>query len=50
MRMKLLGAKDVKGFDIQKHQELVSGFGASGKDEAADSRENQGETEQSSEP
>ena len=33
LRMKLMGTKDVKGFDMQKHQELVSGFVAKEEEE-----------------
>lgn len=32
MRMKLMGTKDVKGFDLVKHQEHVHGAMASAKD------------------
>jgi hypothetical protein len=41
--MKLLGAKDVKGFDLNKHQELVGGFT---KEEAKEGvvEEQEGET------
>ena len=34
LKMKLMGTKDVKGFDLQKHSELVSGFAKADEDKA----------------